>query len=195
MLIFSAINDRDSIQKSGVEAIVRKLCVSYSHIRRSFQKNEESINSALDKGDVTRAVQLLAQTYRLPGKFVRRVGYSAKINSPAALQSQLSITHGQVLECDIFFQDSKAGLLNIPRYRLLHMTAHELSHARMQKDAHPLHVSEFATDVLALLVTGYSKGYVDTMVSDYIHYGYIRSELLNELFRCLGLYADRVYIR
>lgn len=192
--IFGVVNDSESVKKNEVETIVRKLSVSYSHIRRSFRKKEKDINLALDNSNVTAAIQILAQVYRLPSGFVKRVGYSAKIKSPAALNSQFDFVRNRVIECTVYFQDSKAGLLRIPRYRFLHMTAHELAHARMQRDIHPLHTSEFATDVLALLATGDSKGYTDAMVNDYIQYGYIRRELLDELFRCLNMYADRIYL-
>lgn len=195
MIVFKATDDSLSIKRNEVEAIVRKLSVSYSHIRRSFRKREQEINTTLDSGDITAAIQLLAEVYRLPKRFVKRVGYSATIRSPATLHSQLDLVCNRVIECTVYFQDSKAELLRMPRYHFLHMTAHELAHARMQLDAHPLHISEFATDVLALLATGDSKGYIDTMVNDYIQYGYIRRDLLNETFHYLSMYADRIYLK
>jgi len=195
MVVNGAINDSNNIQKKDVELIVRKLCVSYSQIRRSFRKSEAQINHVLDKGDPTTAIQLLADTYHLPDGFVQRVGYSAKINSLAALQSEFDFVRNRVIKCTVYFQDSRTGVLTMPRYRFIHMVAHELSHARMQKDMHSLRTSEFATDVLAILATGDSKGYTTSMLDDHIEYGYIRRDLLNELFRCLGLYAERIYLR
>lgn len=194
MAIEGAVDDTDTIRKSDVEKIVRRLCVSYSHIRRSFRKSEGLISDTLAKGDLTTAIQLLAESYQLPNGFVERVGYSAKITAPAALQSQFNSFSGKVIKCTVYFQDSRTRLLSMPRYRFLHMTAHELAHARMQKDCHPLRTSEFATDILALLVTGDSKGYTSNMLDDYVQYGYIRRELLEEVFRCLGLYADSIYM-
>jgi hypothetical protein len=194
MAIEGAVNDTYEIHKSDVEMIVRRICVSYSHIRRSFRKSERLISDTLANGDVTTAIQLLSENYLLPNGFVERVGYSAKITAPAALHSQFNSSSGRVIKCTVYFQDSRTALLSMPRYRFLHITAHELAHARMQKDNHPLRTSEFATDILALLVTGDSKGYTSNMLDDYVQYGYIRRELLEEVFRCLGLYADSVYL-
>lgn len=195
MAIVGAVNDTDTIKKSDIEGIVRRLCVAYAHLRRSFRKNEVHISNIIKNGDLTGAIQLLAEIYQLPNGFIERVGYSAKIDSPAALQSEIDIFRGKVVKCTVYFQDSRTTLLSIPRYRFLHMTAHELAHARMQKDGHRFKTSEFATDILALVVMGDSKGYTSSMLDDHVRYGYIRRDLLEEVFRCLGLYAERIYLR
>lgn len=195
MAIKGASNDIDTIRKNDVEKIVRKLCVSYSHIRQSFIRSERFISDTLEKGDLTGAIQLLSEIYQLPNGFVQRVGYSAKIDCRATLQSEFDSHSGKTIRCTVYFQDSRTGLLDMPRYRFLHMTAHELAHAKMRKDTHPLRTSEFATDILALLVTGDSKGYAASMLDDEIQFGYIRRDLLEEVFRCMNLYAERIYLR
>jgi hypothetical protein len=177
-----------------VELIVRELSVSYSQVRRSFIKQKQDIDNALDNGDLTESVRLLGKVYNLPNGFVQRVGYSAKIKSPAILQSDFDAVGQRFLRCTVYFRDSRAELLNIPRYRLLHMAAHELAHARMQKDMHPLRTSEFATDVLAVLVMGSSNGYLTHMIDERMRLGYIRHDLLDEVFRCLGQYAESMYL-
>jgi len=78
---------------------------------------------------------------------------------------------------------------------ILHIIAHELAHARMAIDAHKLRHSEFATDVLALLVTGTSKGYNEFMTSTFVQHGYIRRELLGEIYHCLSKYSDTIYMK
>ena len=195
VVAFGAFDDSGSIKKEEVETIVRELSVSYSHIRRSFQESIHRIDAYLDAGDVTSAIQLFARTYSLPRGYVKRVGYSAKIDSPAALIFQFDLLKHRVVKCTVYFQDSKTDLLKLPRYRFLHMVAHELAHARMALDLHSLRLSEFATDVLAVLTTGNSREYTKTMFADHIQYGYIRADILDELFRCLNLYAERIYIK
>ncbi len=194
MIASGAVDDSATIRSGDVEAVVRKLCVSYHFARRSFNKYERKINTLIDSGDVTGAIQLMTNVYRLPSGFVRRVGYSAKIPAPAALNTKTALFTDDAITSTVYFRSSKADLQKMSRYLFLHMVGHELAHARMNRDKHVLSQSEFATDVLAVLVTGNSRGYTEAMVSDTVRFGYIRRELLPEVFRCLGLYADRIYL-
>lgn len=195
MLIYGAVDDSDTMKKGDVEAVVRKLCVSYHLLRRSFKSKELKINDLVNKGEVTEAIQLMANVFKLPQGFVKRVGYSAKIFSPAALHSNFELFTTRLIDCTVYFRSSKAEMQRMCRYLMLHMVAHELAHARMRKDVHSFRTSEFATDVLAVLVIGSSKSYTEAMVNDYVQHGYIRRELLPEVFRCLNLYADNIYLR
>jgi len=192
---FGAVDDSDSVTSDQVERIVRTLCVSYSHVRRSFVRNHGAVNVALKEGDVNEAVLLLARCYRLPGGFLKRIGYSAKMSAPAALQTRVDFFTKRPLSSTLYFQQSKEELCRMPHYMILHIIAHELAHARMAIDAHKLRHSEFATDVLALLVTGTSKGYNEFMTSTFVQHGYIRRELLGEIYHCLSKYSDTIYMK
>ncbi len=193
--MFGAVNDSASIEHKDVEAIVRKLCVSYADVRRSFLQRSSKITKAIETNDVTEAVRLMVKVYRLPPKFLRRVGYSAKMQPPAALHTQFDPIRQQPLSGVMYFQASKQSLGKEPTYRLVHIIAHELAHARMQFDRHSLKRSEFATDVLAVLVSGDSAGYQNAMVRSDVQYGYIRRDLLQEVFRCLNRYSAAVYLK
>lgn len=192
---FGAIDDSESVTHDQVEGIVRALCVSYSHVRRSFFKKHTVILSALNDGDVTEVVLLVAECYDLPKGYLKRIGYSAKMPDPAMMETERELFTGKHLGGTLYFQQSKVDLCKMPRYRLLHIIAHELTHARMAIDAHKLKRSEFAVDVTALLVAGNSKGYNESMTSPFVQYGYIRRELLDEIYRCLAKYSPVIYLR
>jgi len=193
-----AVNDSETIQKNEVDAIVRKLCVSYSGIRRMFSLRESAINLALDEQKVTEAIRYMVKVYGLSTEFVKRVGYSASIPSPAALQMEFLGINPKPVRGTMFFQQARISLCDMPRYRLLHIIAHELAHARMYYDMHELSKSEFATDVLALLATGNAREYSENMHAETSYYveqhGYIRHELHEEVFRCLAKYAPAIYL-
>ena len=191
------MNDTFTIKHDSVESYVRLLCVSYSDIRRSYLRNAPDINRTLDAGDVTSAIKQMVRVYKLPSGLVRRVGYSARIQYPAAMHIEFTVDLSCITSCTLLFRESQKSLLSLSRYELLHIVGHELAHARMYHDKHQFHQSEFATDILALLVTGDSRGYRKNMVRDFIHMqsGYLRQDLLPELFRCLDMYAERIYLK
>lgn len=188
-------DDRDIVKLTEVEEIVRILCVSYSHIRRSFIQNENEINTLLKDGDVNKVIGILIRVYGLPKGFIKRIGYSAKIDAAAALQLKVEIFTGKPLGGTVYFKYSQSDLCKISPYLVLHMMAHELAHARMAIDCHKLQYSEFATDILALLATGNSKGYDKHMTSPFVQYGYIRTDLLDELYRHLARYLEIIYLK
>ncbi len=195
MVLKFAVNDMSIIRVEDVEKIVRNLCVTYHWIRRSFKNNEAKINHLCDNGSISAAIQLMTKVFGLPDGFVRRVGYSANINSPAMLSTEIDMLTNRPIACTVLLQSSKTDLQKMCRYLVLHMLAHELAHARMRLDRYYMQKSEFATDVLAVLVTGSSKGYSEAMIDEAVQWGYIRRELLPEVFRCLALYAERIYLR
>ncbi len=193
-----AVDDSKTIQRDEVDAIVRKLCVSYSSIRRSFFLSETTINLALDEKKVTKAVDCMAKVYGFNTEFVKRVGYSASIQSFAAFHLKYIGMNPVPVQGTILFQQSRISLCGMPRYSLLHIIAHELAHGRMYCDLHELSTSEFATDVLALLVAGNARGFSKNMYianpCHFARYGYIRPELHEEVFRCLAKYAPVIYL-
>ena len=195
MFDYSVVDDSDFVSYEQVEGIVRSLCVSYAHVRRSFLQNQNTITAALKAGEVKEAVLLLSAGYRLPRSILKGIGYSKKMSAIASLNMEVETFSGRLLRSTMYFQQSKVDLCEMPQYRLLHIIAHELAHARMHIDRHKLQRSEFATDVLALLVTGNSKGYDEAMIEPFARYGYIRSELLDEVYRCLAKHADVIYMK
>lgn len=194
MTNYGAVDDSQSITRDQVEGIVRTLCVSYAHVRRSFIANHTVIERALDDGDTTQVVQLVADVFKLPKKYLKRIGYSANMPHPAMMETEEELFTGRPVSGTLYFQQSKVDLLKMPSYRLLHIIAHELTHARMTIDKHKLRRSEFAVDVTALLVSGNSKEYGTSMLSPFVQYGYIRRELLDEIYRCLSKYSPVIYL-
>jgi hypothetical protein len=195
MANLAAVNDRNTITFAQIEGIVRAVCVSYSLVRRSFLEQQPIIEEALKNGDVSEAVVLLAKCYQLPAGLVKRVGYAANISCPAMIITRRECASGRLLSCELYFRQSKQDLCAMPQYKLLHAIAHELAHARLIMDKHSLVLSEFAVDITALLVTGNSKGYNEFVASDDILYGYIRAELLGEIYRCLAKYSSVIYLK
>jgi hypothetical protein len=193
--MFKVVNDSATVLRKDVGTIVRELCVSYSDLRRSFSSSRHEIEAAIDAGEVTEAVKLMVKVYRLPPRFLQRIGYSAKINGEAALHTMIDPIQFKPVRGVMYFRFSRAKLSTEPSYRLMHMIAHELTHARMRFDMHPHMLSEFATDVVALLVTGDSAGYQKAMICSTGQYGYIRPDLHHEVFRCLNDYSDAVYLK
>lgn len=191
------INDSQTIRACEVEEIVRKLCVSYAHLRRVFFSHYSCINQQLNEGDVTGAVKTLIDVYKLPQGFTRRVGFRVRglpNEALAVMRMDLKFPEMVPVCADLLFRYPKEEVLAMPRYRLIHIIAHELTHARMFLDQHALAHSEFATDVVALMVTGDAKGHCENMSHFLGYYGYIRSDLYDEVFRCLGSYAERMYL-
>jgi len=199
--VMSARDDTFEIKKPEVETIVRKLSVTYNRFRFSFLKMEKAVDAALDAGDVTLAINVIIKVYQLPKDLIPKVGYSAKISSIAMLVTETDViwnlasgSFNSKVRCKLLLRASKCELLGEPRYRLKHIIGHELSHARMAIDGYVYRDSEFVTDVLALLVTGNYKGYADHLVTATGQYGYIRSDIRGEVFRCLALYSERIYL-
>jgi len=197
--ITPAVNDKNSIVECDVDKIVRHLCVSYAQIRIEFARNIRLINLALDQNDVTTVIKIMRRVFDLPSGFVKKVGYSAKIEAIAMLRIEYHPVSGLPLQSTMYFQKSCVELCKMPRYRLLHVIGHELSHARMHIDNHKYRPSEFATDVLSLIATGSSVDYVKHMreqTADYIlEYGYIRTDLFDALFCSLDKYASVAYLK
>ncbi|MEY3784031.1 MAG: hypothetical protein RLZZ230_353 [Candidatus Parcubacteria bacterium] len=195
MKIFKPVDDGNSIERNQVEEIVRALCVSYSQIRCSFFQNQPAINVALASGDITKVVQIMAECYKIPKGFLKQIGYSAKISSVAQIIFKVDVLACRTLGCTMYFQKTKVELCKGSDYLLFHMIAHELAHARLRLDSHALCNSEFATDVLAVLVIGNRKGHCSVIINQYEQYGYIRKELVTELFRCLEKYSGVIYLK
>lgn len=191
--------DTYTITFDEVESIVRQISVSYAHIRRSYLQHVSEIDNLLDAGKINQTVLCLRHVYGLPTGFIKSILYKQKLNGLAQIQFFGDPLTRHYHYAHIEFKDNKADLLQQPRYRLIHMIAHELAHARLKIDRHPLERSEFATDILALVATGYKSGYDKAMlVRDGNlsgQYGYIRRELLYEVYRCLNMYADRFYMK
>ena len=195
--VLHAKNDRHSMKLEDVEGVVRKLCVSYALVRRSFIKNESNINQMLDNGDLTQAVSALGKVFHLPPAFRKRVGYNAKKIGPNALAAMHMKVHrfyGVPVSGHMLFLESKEVALRQPRYRLLHMIAHELSHARMYLDRHELATSEFATDLLAMLVMGNASDFRTYLNPLGAEYGYVRPSLYDEVFKSMEKYYDKIYL-
>ncbi len=195
-------NDRDTIRENQVEGIVRDICVSYSLLRRSFLKRFAYIDAKLSQGDISAVVTEMISIYKVPKGFIKRIGYAAKIDSPAMLQMVRLNYAERPQSAELFFQASKEGLTRENHYLVLHMIAHELAHARLYLDGHRHRHSEFATDVLGLMVVGDSVNHsaimttvqIDGYVAYTSEYGYIRQELRQEVYRCLKKYTDTVYL-
>jgi hypothetical protein len=202
MVVQSCKNDRETTKKSEVELIVRDICISYSQFRPAFSSQLSLVEKKLASGDVTDVVQLLTKVFRLPPDFIKRVGYSANIVSPAMLRMDFYSPDKPPYQAELYFSSNRASLAKGHFYLTLHMIAHEFAHARMYLDQHALRYSEFATDVLALLVVGSAHDYSSTMLNHRIEgraivtdiYGYIRSDIQPEVYRCLSRFAETIYL-
>ena len=191
-------DDKLSIQESDVEKIVRKICVSYAHLRRSFLSSYAQVNKELDQGNVTAAVEILIRVFKFPVGFCKRIGFNTKGLPETAVASMLLQSVGnksRPFSGTLLFVQDKQTVIKVPRYRLIHIIAHEFSHARLFLDLHELCESEFATDTLALLVTGDADGFAKNMQSLEGVYGYIRPDLYPALFRAMKKYSEVVYLR
>ena len=67
------VDDKFIIKRADVETIVREVCVSYAHLRRSFLTAYSYLNKQLDDGDLASAVCSLMETFALPSNFCTRV--------------------------------------------------------------------------------------------------------------------------
>ncbi len=190
------VDDKFIIKRADVETIVREVCVSYAHLRRSFLTAYSYLNKQLDDGDLASAVCSLMETFALPSNFCTRVRYNAKGLSPAAVAAmEMDFTrNNHPLSGTLLFVESKTAVIQTPRYRLIHVIAHELAHARMFLDKHPRRTSEFGTDVLALMVTGDAKGLPEHMQTLTGFYGYIRPDLNQAVFRALRQHSEKIYL-
>lgn len=198
----SCSHDRDHIHTKQVAGIVRDLCVSYSLLRRSFLQRLTEIDHKLEGGDITGLIREMIHIYNLPHRFIKQVGYNAKISAPAMLQMEFVGSNQRPQSSTLYFRSAQKALTTEKRYLLLHMIAHELAHARLHLDVHTHRLSEFTTDVLALLVTGDADSFSATMQAVRVsghslrieEHGYIRPELQPEVYRCLQRYVDTVYL-
>lgn len=202
MHIESCKKDRDTIKSTEVEAIVRALCISYSLQRRSFQAKFSQIENTLVNGEVTKVIKVMSQVFRLPEQFIKRVGYAASIQNPSMIRMESFGVNRPPYQAELYFSSSRPELAKNNQYLTLHMIAHELSHARLYLDRHPLRFSEFATDVLALLVVGEARGFSSSMSIrtfgpngfEAEEIGYIREDIQPEVFRCLGRFSETIYL-
>jgi len=192
-----AIDDRNTITEKQAMVMTLDICVSYAWIRKVFMCKQTEINELIDSGDLTGAIKLIIGLYRLPNQFIKRVGYSAKslpITATAAMQLETPVGSTRPIAGTLLFTASKPDVTSIPRYRLLHVITHELAHARMNLDDHKLRHSEFATDVLALLVSGNAQDFSDQMNDVFMEYGYIRPDLYRTVFATLHRHAENIYL-
>jgi hypothetical protein len=196
-------NDRDSLQRSEVEVIVRHLSVSYSLLRRAFQQRYTTIIGLLESGDVTAVVGEMVQVFGLPKGFVTRVGYAAKIASPAEVQLAFKGFTDTLVSAEIYFKHTKAELASLSEHSVpLVMIAHEVAHIRLYLDRHPLRFSEFATDTLAHLVTSDITSIAQPKLIRWLDHGltttdsigYVRLELRPELARHIERYGSTIYL-
>ncbi len=192
------INDAHTMKPSQVDDLVREIAIPYSALRATFTRKYAEITDDLDHDDVVACIDRLITIFQLPKGFCQRVGFSAKQlvdGAAAGMLIRSSYLTGKPLEGTLVFRDSKTTLLReTPRYRLIHMIAHELAHVRLQLDAHPWEQSEFATDVLALLATGNAEGFMRHMYVPAGQYGYIRKELVPLVLKAMHRYADILYV-
>ena len=194
---FYAINDREMVTEKQAKIMTRKICVSYAQVRRSFMRKQTEINKLIDQSDVTGAIKLTIDAYQLPKQFSKRVGYSAKslpTTAVAAMQLKTRIGTTRPIAGTLLFARSKSDVIAMPRYRLIHVIAHELAHARLNLDDHELMRSEFAVDVLALLVSGNAHEFSDNMKDSVSEYGYIRPDLHCTVFATLHRHAENIYL-
>lgn len=190
-MVSFGVNDMHLITYQQVPDIVRPLCVSYARLRPRFLTSESRIKRELDNGDLDGAVQLLLDVFDIPDQLFQKIGYNAAhlpAHTLAAIRMYHTASDDRLVCANLIFSKSKAQVLQTPRRQLIQTLAHELAHARMYHDRHVLRESEFATDVLALLVTGSAGDY------DPIYAGYIRKGLYQTVLRSLHTYGEVVYL-
>ncbi len=192
------VNDRFTMTRTEVGQVTRKICVSYARLRRSFFAVYPEITKTMEGGDLSRVIEQLLQVFEIPAGLCTPVEYSSKDvsqNCLAEFRGMFRARDKKLVSARLLFAAGKQEILSMPEYRVLHMIAHEVSHIRLLLDQHELALSEFATDVLATLVIGDAKGYLEHMAAGGMIIGYVRPDLYDDFFRALARYSDVIYVR
>jgi len=197
---YGAIDDAHVIKESEVPRIVRSLCIPYTGIRRSFFAKYVELSELFNEGKMVEFVKLFATIFELPQGFIKKIGYSTTIKNRqfngafAGILQAFNRTDGELVAGILLFRDSKEAICKCPEQLILHTVAHELSHVRLALDKHTLVRSEFAADVLAVIVTGSPERYLECIAKPGCRYGYIRPELYKVFFTSFVRQVDTIYL-
>lgn len=193
MLSYQSYNDREQITAKKSEEITKELCVYYSLLHRSFLKKYAEIQQSYEQRDISEVINLYLKVFGIPQGFCTRVGYSStKISQKgfAAMSLKFFLGTEKPVSGDIIFSVAKADLFQYSSCFIQNVIAHEISHARLFLDGHRLRQSEFATDVLALLVTGCRDLHQQRSPVGY----YIRPDLRATICRTIERHLDIIYL-
>lgn len=134
----------------------------------------------------------------IPKGILKRIGTSAKIDSFAIIKT---IHIGdRTVDADIEFQMDRESLFRTRKEIVLFALAHELSHLRFDADHFKHSRSEFATDVMAILMLAYGPDFSiqravrEERLGGIAHYGYIKDELYPTVFEAIQKHAHTIHL-
>lgn len=179
--------------------MTKDVCIRYSNLKERFAERKVDIDEAFSKKDLEGLVDIMASVFMIPDGVLKRIGTSAKINAFAIIQT----VHigDRTVGADIAFQMDRGSVFRTRKEIVLFALAHELSHLRFDIDHFKHSRSEFATDLLAILMLAYGPDFSiqkavreDRLQGIITHYGYIKDNLYPIVFETIQKYAHTIHL-
>jgi hypothetical protein len=167
-------------------------------LKDRFAERKTNLNDAFKRKDLEDLVGIMISVFMIPGGIIKRVGTSAKIDSFAVIKT--IYIGNRIIDADIAFQMDRDSIFRTRKEIVLFALAHELSHLRFDLDHFKHSRSEFATDLLAILMLAYGSNFSiqkavrEEGLDDITHYGYIKDELYPTVFETIQKHAHTIHL-